>query len=153
MAKLSERLSRQDTEEGAYKIPAFGLDGKMVNRECFIVKHQALTQADFTNIGSKTGDTQMTTLRTINLTLVDNNPNLKAKDKIVFQTLNFITEHNDDRTIQQVLMSGDVATALDTHNKKRLETVDKEILRNTGRDVMLEEVEIFDLQWQVVRVA
>jgi hypothetical protein len=150
VAKLSERLNRQDTEEEKalmIKVPA-----AMVN--IFEnVKDQSLTQAAFTNIRIKTGDTQMTTLRTINLTLVDNNPNLKAKDKIVFQTLNFITEHNDERTIQQVLMSGDVATALDKHNKKRLETVDKEILRNTGRDVMLEEVEIFNLQWQVVRVA
>ena len=150
MAKLSERLSAAIEEEKALltkgrcfnKIGAFGLED-----------HFLLEKAAFTNIEIKTGETQMTTLRTINLTLVDNNPNLKAKDKIVFQTLNFITEHNDERTIQQVLMSGDVATALDKHNEKRLSTVDKEILRNTGRDVMLEEVEIFDLQWQVVRVA
>lgn len=92
-------------------------------------------------------------LRTLNLTLVDNNPNLKAKAKIVFQSLNYVTEHTNDQTIQQILMSGDVAKALDKHNSKRTEVVDKEILRNTGRDVMLEEVEIFDLEWQVVQVA
>lgn len=138
MAKLSERII---------------VGGKLDLNPVWVEQHRVLEQSAFKNIGIKTGDTQMTTLRTINLTLVDNNPNLKAKDKIVFQTLNFITEHNDERTIQQVLMSGDVATALDKHNKKRLETVDKEILRNTGRDVMLEEVEIFDLQWQVVCVA
>ncbi len=39
------------------------------------------------------------------------------------------------------------------YNDKRTEVIDKEIQRNTGRDVMLEEVEIFDLQWMVVRVA
>jgi hypothetical protein len=100
----------------------------------------------------QTGDMKMTTIRTVNLTLVDNNPNLKGKAKIVYQELNYVTEHSDDRTIQQVLISGDVATALDKHNKVREQTVDKEILRTTGRDVMLEPVEIFDLQWQVVRV-
>lgn len=100
-----------------------------------------------------TGETKMSKLRTLNLTLVDNNPNLKAAKKIVFQSLGFITEHTNDQTIQQILMSGDVAKALEKHNEKRVKVVDKEILRNTGRDVMLEEVEIFDLEWQVVQVA
>ena len=92
-------------------------------------------------------------LRTINLTLVDNNPNLKAADKIVFQQLNYITEHTDSQAQQTILMSGKVAEALAQHNKKRIQVVDKEILRNTGREVNLEPVEIFDLTWQVVRVA
>ena len=115
-------------------------------------KHQALSEANETCLGITKGDTKMTAIRTVNLTLVDNNPNLKGKAKIVYQELNYVTEHTDDRTIQQVLISGDVATALEKHNKVREQTVDKEILRNTGRDVMLEPVEIFDLQWQVVRV-
>ena len=95
----------------------------------------------------------MNTLRTINLTLVDNNQNLKGEGKIVFQKLNYVTEHDDDKSIQQILMTGEVAKALLEHNLKRVKVVDKEILRNTGRDVMLEEVEIFDLNWTVVRVA
>lgn len=100
------------------------------------------------------GETNMnTTLRTINLTLVDNNSNLKGEDKIVFQKLNYVTEHNDDQSIQQILMSGDVAKSLEQHNILRVDVVDKEIRRNTGRSVMLEEVEIFDLDWMVVRVA
>lgn len=102
---------------------------------------------------NNTGDTKMSKLRTLNLTLVDNNENLKAKAKIVFQSLNYVTEHTNDQTIQQILMSGDVAKALEKHNNKRTGVVDKAILRNTGRDVMLEEVEIFDLEWQVVQVA
>lgn len=102
---------------------------------------------------TKQGDSNMTTLRTLNLTLVDNNPNLKAAQKIVFQALNYITDHCDDRTKQQILMSGKVAEALEEHNKKRVKVVDKDIERTTGRKVMLEEVEIFDLDWQVVRVA
>ncbi len=100
-----------------------------------------------------TGETNMNTLRTLNLTLVDNNPNLKGEEKIVFQKLGYITEYTDDKSIQQILMSGDVAMALANHNKLRAKTVDKEIQRNTGRDIMLEDAEIFDLDWMVVRVA
>jgi hypothetical protein len=101
-----------------------------------------------------TGETNMkTALRTINLTLVDNNSNLKGEEKIVFQKLNYVTEHNDDQSIQQILMSGAVAKSLEQHNILRVKVIDKEIRRNTGRDVMLEEVEIFDLDWMVVRVA
>lgn len=99
------------------------------------------------------GENNMTNLRTINLTLVDNNPNLKAAEKVVFQQLNYMTEHSDDQSIQQILMSGKVAEALAEHNKKRVKVVDKDILRSTGREVMLEEVEIFSLNWQIVRVA
>ena len=105
-----------------------------------------------TNFVFKTQEQPMK-LRTVNLTLVDNHPDLKGKQKIVFQQLNFVTEHTNDQTIQTVLLSGDVATALEAHNKLRSETVDKTILRNTGRDVMLEPVEIWDLEWQVVQVA
>lgn len=100
-----------------------------------------------------TGATTMSKLRTLNLTLIDNHPDLKGKEKIVFQTLNYVTEHNDDQTKQQILMSGDVAKALKAHNKNRVCVVDRAILRNTGRDVFLEEVEIFDLEWQVIQVA
>lgn len=106
-----------------------------------------------TNTNILKGETNMNTLRTLNLTLVDNNINLKGASKIVFQSLNFVTEHNDERTIQQILMSGAVAEVLEAHNLKRVKVVDKEIQRNTGRDVKLEEVEIFNLDWQVVRVA
>ncbi len=112
---------------------------------------------DTNNVGNyfikTTGETTMSTLRTLNLTLVDNNPNLKGADKIVYQELYHITEYDDEKTIQQILMSGDVADALEQHNELRSETIDKEIQRNTGRDIMLDDVQIFDLDWMVVRVA
>jgi len=116
---------------------------------------QTISAADIQNLK---GETNMTTnntgtLRTLNLTLVDNNPNLKVAQKVVFQKLGHMTEHNDERTIQQILMSGEVAEALVKHNDNRVKVVDKAIQRATGRDVKLEEVEIFDLDWQVVRVA
>lgn len=99
------------------------------------------------------GENNMSKLRTLNLTLVDNDTNLKGKQKIVFQQLGYVSEHTNEQTIQQILMSGDVATALEKHNKVRAEVVDDAILRNTGRDVFLKPVEIWDLEWQVVQVA
>ena len=145
MAKLSERLGGDEY-------------GMMANNQWSEhSKRQSLDSIAEIILGydkskQTKGETNMT-LRTINLTLVDNNPNLKGKDKIVFQKLNYVTEHNDDQSIQQILMTGRVSESLETHNYLRSETIDKDIQRNTGRDVMLEDVEIFDLDWMVVRVA
>jgi hypothetical protein len=113
------------------------------------VRHQGYN----TNFTITTGETQMSKLRTVTVTLVDNNQNLKPKQRIVYQAINFVTEHNDERTIRQILMTGEVTKALDKHNAKRTQVVDKDILRNTGRDVFLEEVEEFDCDWQIVQVA
>lgn len=137
MAKLSERTQDRNTIKTATFAAAYGTDNPI-----------SINKGETIMTTNNTG-----TLKTLNLTLVDNNPNLKGKEKIVFQELNFITEHNDERTIQQILMSGEVAKALEVHNAKRVKVVDKEIQRATGRDVKLEEVEIFNLDWQVVRVA
>jgi hypothetical protein len=90
-------------------------------------------------------------IRKVALTLIDNDTNLKGAEKIVYED-QVVTEHDNDKTIQQVLITGDVANALDKHNKKRAETVDKAVLRATGTKVFLEPVEIFELQWQVVQV-
>lgn len=96
------------------------------------------------------GETKMG-IRTVNLTLIDNDTNLKGAEKIVFQS-QVVTEHDNDKTIQQVLITGEVAKALAEHNEKRSGTVDKAVLRSTGTKVYLEPVEIFELQWQVVQV-
>lgn len=115
------------------------------------------TQADskqvFKQTKQRTGDTNMGTLRTLNLTLIDNHPDLKASEKVVFQQLNYVTEHTNEQTIQQVLMTGDVENALAKHNAKRAKVVDDAILRNTGRDVFLKPVEIWDLQWKLIEIA
>ena len=90
-------------------------------------------------------------IRKVSLTLIDNDSNLKGAEKIVFEQT-VVTEHDNDKTIQQVLITGDVANALDKHNKQREATVDKAVLRNTGTKVFLDPVEIFELQWQVVQI-
>jgi len=92
------------------------------------------------------------TMRELKLTLIDNDGNLKPAERIVYQSEPIWSEHSDDKTIQQLLMTGTVAEQLEEHNKLRVKTIDKEILRQTGRDVMLEVVDIFDLKWQVTQI-
>lgn len=100
------------------------------------------------------GEWKMTrNIRTINLSLTDNNENLSLEDTLVFSQGEVRTEHNDERTIQNILMSGKVQEALKKHNETREETVDKVVLRSTGNKVMLEPVEIWDLEWKVVQIA
>lgn len=102
-----------------------------------------------------TGDNSMTTrnIRTVNLTLNDNDTNLDLKNTLVFQATLVRTEHSDDKTIQNLLMSGKVQTALEKHNEGRASTVDKSILKATGAKVFLDPVAIWDLEWKVVCVA
>lgn len=104
---------------------------------------------------NKTGDNNMTTrnIRTINATLTDNDANLSLAETLVFQATLVRTEHNDEKTIQNLLMSGKVQTALEKHNDKRENTVDKSILKATGVKVYLDPVAIWDLEWKVVTVA
>lgn len=107
------------------------------------------------NIINTTGVNNMT-VQTLNITLVDNNTNLKGEAKIVFQKIGFITEHSEADAKMDLIATGNVLKALKIHNVLRLETVDKAILRATGRDVFLEEIELLsdpELQWQVVRSA
>ena len=92
-------------------------------------------------------------IRTVNATLNNHNTNLALKDTLVFQKTLIRTEHSDDKTIQNLLMSGAVQKAIEAHNTKLEETVDKSILKNTGVKVFLEPVEIWDLDWTIVTVA
>jgi len=138
MARLSERVTNNSISD--YKVPEFGVKTN--------VNPQLYTRAS--NNLNKTGETKMG-IRKVSLTLIDNDNNLKGAEKIVFEQ-SVVTEHDNDKTIQQVLITGDVANALDKHNKKREATVDKAVLRSTGTKVFLEPVEIFELQWQVVQI-
>lgn len=98
-----------------------------------------------------------TQLRTVNITLVDNNTNLKGKDKVVFQKLNYLTEYSDEDTKVNIIATGKVAKAVTEHNEEvRAKTVDDTILRSTGRDVPLKPIELLSdsqLSWNIVTVA
>lgn len=141
MAKLSERVNTPNNHslysEGAKQL---------VDNDWMIYGNKE----EDGNFTIKLGETKMG-IRTVNLTLIDNDANLKGAEKIVFQR-QVVTEHDNDKTIQQVLITGDVAKALVEHNEKRSGTVDKAVLRSTGTKVYLEPVEIFELQWQVVQI-
>lgn len=140
MAKLSERVEQRPTTADRY----VGTPQQIIDGVNYVI---GVTVASNLN---NTGETKMG-IRTVNLTLIDNDTNLKGAEKIVFQS-QVVTEHDNDKTIQQVLITGDVAKALVEHNEKRSGTVDKAVLRSTGTKVYLEPVEIFELQWQVVQV-
>lgn len=140
MARLSERVGTPDhVIAGANYVVGVNVTPKTSTSEATY----------FINLNN-TGETKMG-IRKVSLTLIDNDSNLKGAEKIVFEQ-SVVTEHDNDKTIQQVLITGDVSTALDAHNEKRESTVDKAVLRSTGTKVFLEPVEIFELQWQVVQI-
>jgi hypothetical protein len=140
MVKLSERVGTSD----------HSIDGVSYVVGVNITPKTSTSEATYFINLNKTGETKMG-IRKVSLTLIDNDNNLKGAEKIVFEQ-SVVTEHDNDKTIQQVLITGDVSTALDAHNKKRESTVDKAVLRSTGTKVFLEPVEIFELQWQVVQI-
>jgi hypothetical protein len=145
MAKLSERIPSERVGT-----PQRVIDGVNHVLHVDVTPNTPVNKVNC-NINLNTLGENKMTVRALNLTLIDNDTNLKVNDKIVFQKT-VVTEHDDDKTIQQVLITGDVALALDEHNTKRSKTVDKSVLRNTGVSVTLEPIEIFELEWSVVRV-
>lgn len=102
------------------------------------------------------GETNMTnTLRTLNLTLLDLSPELKGDDKVVYEEQGIRTEYNDDQTIQNLLATGDVLSALEIHNDNiRVKTLDHQY-KGSAREVFLEAIDHLGdnrLKWEVVRV-
>lgn len=99
----------------------------------------------------------MSKLRTVNITLIDENPNLKGDKKVVFQKMGVVTEFNDQETKMNIIATGKVAKALQQHNAEvREQTIDKGIQRTTGRDVMLEPIELLsdgELTWNIIQIA
>lgn len=130
-----------------------------VNIQPFKLYETKLTSEDLQkikNIGK--GEWKMTnTLRTVNVTLIDNNSNLKGEAKVVFQKKDIVTEYSDEDTKMNIIAEGEVAKALSKHNEGvRSKTVDRDILRSTGRDVSLDPIELLSdsqLSWSFVQVA
>ncbi len=155
MAKLSERVTNNTTDNPKPISFEYGrvTSGHIIDGVNYVLGVTLAPNAPVVNCTvnlNNTGETKMG-IRKVSLTLIDNDSNLKGAEKIVFEQ-SVVTEHDNDKTIQQVLITGDVANALDKHNEKRESTVDKAVLRSTGTKVFLEPVEIFELQWQVVQI-
>lgn len=101
----------------------------------------------------KTGDTNMT-LRTINLTLLDQTSGLKADQRVVYSKKEVLTEYSDEQTIQNILATGEVLANLKEHNEKRLRIRDK-AFKGAATAVFLEEIEHLGdpaLKWQIIQV-
>lgn len=92
----------------------------------------------------------MTTLnrKQVEVTLMDNDPSLKASKALVFSTKVTSDGSNED-VIRKVLFDGDIAEALEQHNAMRKKIVDLGILERVGNEVMLRAVELEDLTWTV----
>ena len=105
----------------------------------------------------KQENTTMTTntLRTLNLSLLDLSPELKGENKVVYEKANVRTEYTDEQTIQNLLATGDVLSALQLHNKNvRVKTLDSQY-KGSAREVFLEPIDHLgdsSLRWEVVRV-
>lgn len=102
------------------------------------------------------GENTMTnTLRTLNITLLDLSPELKGNDKVVYEKRGIRTEYSDDQTIQNLLATGDVLSALTLHNENiRVKTLDNQY-KGSAREVFLEAIDHLGdnrLKWEVVRV-
>ena len=110
-----------------------------------------------TKIKLHKGDYNMSTISTVNITLIDTNNNVKGAKKVVFQKLNVVTEYNDEQTKMNVIATGDVMKELVRYNEKvRTVTVDKAILRSTGNEVFLEPIELLsdsELEWSIIKIA
>lgn len=162
MAKLSERVGNTDgvcvqslkerTNENRYKIYIPEKDcidwehttlGEIYN-ELTTQEKQNMAQANTTN-----------TLRTLNLTLIDLSSELKGEKKVVYEQANVRTEYTDEQTIQNLLATGDVLSALQLHNEKvRSKTLDAQY-KGSAREVFLEEIDHLGdsrLRWEVIRV-
>ncbi len=102
---------------------------------------------------NNTGDTSMT-LRTLNLTLLDQTAGLKAEQRVVYSKKEVLTEYSDEQTIQNILATGEVLATLKEHNEKRLKIRDK-AFKGAATAVFLEEIEHLGdpaLKWQIVQV-
>ncbi len=85
----------------------------------------------------------------VNVILIDEDANLPVEKALVAKYKNIITEDTTTVVIQQIMIDEDVKGAIDKHNKVRTETVNQEVLENTGNEVMLRPVTIKDLTWKV----
>ena len=96
------------------------------------------------------------TVRELTVSLIDTNVNLDDNNRIVYQKKGVMTTSSNEEVKMELLMSGEVKTALDKHNTKRTETIDGEFLDKHGRDVSLKPIKhISDpqLQWRFVETA
>lgn len=140
MAKLSERIEAPWNDCGKPITTTEQIKDFKTNTQ----EKQNMAQFNTTN-----------TLRTLNITLIDLSPELKGEKKVVYEQANVRTEYTDEQTIQNLLATGDVLSALQLHNEEvRSKTLDAQY-KGSAREVFLEEIDHLGdsrLKWEVIRV-
>lgn len=89
------------------------------------------------------------TRRTVRIELIDNDAGLDVQNALVAAYDNIMTEDDDATTIQELIMTKDIARKLREHNERRASQVDLDVLKRTGNEVMLQPVKLKDLTWVV----
>lgn len=101
--------------------------------------------------GNQTMSQVNTSRRSVSVTLIDRDVNLEGKEAIVLDLGQQISEGDQNELIQELIMdpANKVAEALKSHNDKRSNVVNREVLNRTGNKVKLEPVKMRDLTWDV----
>ena len=104
-----------------------------------------------TNNINKTGESKMTTRRTVTVNLYDDSKGIKDEVANVYSTDEVTSETSSERIIQQLLFneSHEISQAISDHNEYRVEQVDLDILQRTGIHVTLRPLEFKDLRWEI----
>lgn len=149
LAKLSERLNHSPLEDCGKPITGWNKPTSLQKQfEQHYTKETIKQETNMANITTNT-------LRTLNLTLLDLSPELKGENKVVYEKANVRTEYTDEQTIQNLLATGDVLSALQLHNENvRVKTLDSQY-KGSAREVFLEPIDHLgdsSLKWEVVRV-
>jgi hypothetical protein len=107
------------------------------------------TQGQLMTFNEERNNNMTTTRRTVTVELFDDDKGLPVENALVKDFGEFVTEDDDQTTIQEVLMSEDVEGAIKEHNKARKDIVNEEIRNRTGNEVKLNEVKLKSLRWVV----
>ena len=89
--------------------------------------------------------------RVVSVKFFDDDAGLKAEHSLVAE-YQVTTRVSDSMTVSKVLLTEDVAGAIELHNGIRTNTVDLHVLKNTGNKVMLQPVEFEDLRVVVTNI-
>lgn len=96
--------------------------------------------------------------RVVAVNVFDDDKGLPAELSLVASFKDITTEDDNESVIREVLMEGQsyepdgltMAELLDTHNICRNNTTDEAILHRTGNEVMLRDIKLKDLRFEVV---
>lgn len=153
MARLSDRIYVADDEGVTLKNPC----GEIFMKSNPYKMPDTITGTLYQETNLTTQENTMNTLRTLTLTLIDNNTNLEDHQRVVFRKKDFQTSMTNQQAKEDILASGEVKVAIEKHNKDvRAKVVRQDILENTGREVFLKPIKLVsdpELEWRIIETA